>query len=128
MKKILLATILILILSCTTIDKNVDKISVNSSFNKSKAEFLEIIKRNNRNEIDKFFIKGLRNNKILEEIKKYDFNDFLLIISDDIEIYSSRKVKTLLLINNGIDTYYFDVIWKKRKDIWKISSFYEKRD
>ncbi|WP_156285742.1 hypothetical protein [Oceanivirga salmonicida] len=128
MKKIILTTLVMILVSCTTIVENVDKISVNSSFNKSKNEFLKVIKQNKKNDIDKFFIKGLRNNVILEEIKKYDFNDFLLIIPDDIEIVSNRKVKSLLLISTGIDTYYFDVVWKKQNDIWKISSFYEKRD
>ncbi|WP_067143636.1 hypothetical protein [Oceanivirga salmonicida] len=109
MKKIILTTLVMILVSCTTIVENVDKISVNSSFNKSKNEFLKVIKQNKKNDIDKFFIKGLRNNVILKEIKKYDFNDFLLIIPDDIEIVSNRKVKSLLLIRSSFCSSIFSL-------------------
>ncbi len=127
MKKILVSIFITVFISCTTVNKSIDKEYIYSSFIKNKSEFIQLIKQNNKKKIDKFFIKGLRNKIVLNEIKKYDFNNFLLIIPDNmIEILEKNKIKTLLMINNGIDTFYFDVIWKRQNNIWKISTFYEK--
>ncbi len=126
MKKVIVTIFITVLISCTTVNKNIDKFEIYSSFAKTKSEFMEIIEQNNKKKIDKFFIKGLRNRIVLKELKKYDFNNYLIILSDSIEIINADKIKTLFMINNGIDTLYFDVTWKRYNNIWKISSFYEK--
>ncbi|VWL85783.1 hypothetical protein [Oceanivirga miroungae] len=126
MKKYLIGSLIFLIVSCTSVQKFSES-DVVKTFNESKTKLLNVLKLNEKNKIDEFFVYGIRNNIILKEIKKYDIKNINIFIPNkSVRVVTKDKVNSLLLINNSFDTYYFNVVWKKYDDIWKIYSIYEK--
>lgn len=126
MNKYLICAIFCLVASCTSLS-TFDKIDAIKTFKISKNTLLQIIKDDNINKIDDFFVYGIRNNIILREIKKYDIKGIFVVIPEkSVKVISKNKIESLLLLNNSFDTMYFNVIWKKYGNIWKIYSIYEK--
>ena len=127
MKKIIISTILSLC-ACTTIDK-INTSEVSASFEKSKIEFLSTVKTNNKKNIHKFFINSLKNNLILKNIDKIELTDlFIFIPTNEIKINSNKEISTLLILTYGTESAYFDVIWVKVENMWKISNIYERQN
>ena len=127
MKKIIISTILSLC-ACTTIDK-INTSEVSASFEKSKIEFLSTVKTNNKKNIHKFFINSLKNNLILKNIDKIELTGlFIFIPTNEIKINSNKEISTLLILTYGTESAYFDVIWVKVENMWKISNIYERQN
>ncbi|MDK9580113.1 hypothetical protein QQA45_01020 [Sneathia sanguinegens] len=127
MKKIIISTILSLC-ACTTVDK-INTSEVSASFEKSKIEFLSTVKTNNKKNIHKFFINSLKNNLILKNIDKIELTDlFIFIPTNEIKINSNKEISTLLILTYGTESAYFDVIWVKVENMWKISNIYERQN
>lgn len=127
MKKIIISTILSLC-ACTTVDK-INTSEVSASFEKSKIEFLSTVKTNNKKNIHKFFINSLKNNLILKNIDKIELTDlFIFIPTNKIKINSNKEISTLLILTYGTESAYFDVIWVKVENMWKISNIYERQN
>lgn len=127
MKKIIISTILSLC-ACTIVDK-INTSEVSASFEKSKIEFLSIVKTNNKKNIHKFFINSLKNNLILKNIDKIELTDlFIFIPTNEIKINSNKEISTLLILTYGTESAYFDVIWVKVENMWKISNIYERQN
>lgn len=126
MKKYLIYSLFFLLVSCTTVSI-FEKEDAIKTFNESKNRLLQIIKLDEKNKINDFFVYGIRNNKILEEIKKYDLKNILFLVPiKSVEVVSKDKIKSIVMINNSFDTYYFNVVWKKYENTWKIYSIYQK--
>lgn len=132
MKKIIYTIFLVVFIACTANNVTTEKInyeSTYSSFVISTTQFIELAKQNKTEDIDKFFVHTLKNRIILNELKKQDFSNILLFIpKSKINVLSNSKVNSLLVLNYGTTSNYFDVIWIKDNDIWKIYDVYEKQE
>ncbi|WP_068268659.1 hypothetical protein [Caviibacter abscessus] len=130
MKKIIYSIFLIVFMACTANNVTTEKIDYDntySSFVISTNQFIELAKQNKKKDIDKFFVHTLKNRIILNELKKQDFSNILLFIPENkINILSNNKINSLLVINFGTTSNYFDVVWIKDNDIWKIYDVYER--
>lgn len=127
MKKIIISIILILLNSCTSLNKNIDSIEY-SKFLEKKTQLEKINEDENKKEnIDKFFVKGLRNSIILNKIKQIDFSNVLIIIPNEgIKLEKNNTINTLVIINISTTSAYFNAIWVYADNEWKISTIYEK--
>ena len=45
-----------------------------------------------------------------------------LLFSEDIEVVSENRAKSIMLINYELETMYFDIVWVKYNSEWKIES------
>ena len=71
----------------------------------------------------------MKNNLILKNIDKIELTDlFIFIPTNEIKINSNKEISTLLILTYGTESAYFDVIWVKVENMWKISNIYERQN
>ena len=126
MKKIIISTILIIFISCSSATVG-NKENILLNFLKTKKELITVMKNNDKQNIDKFFVKRLKTNIIVNKLKEIDLSRIDLYIPEkEIEIKNSNKIITLVILNRGIISEYFYVNWIDEDGNWKISDIYEK--
>ena len=126
MKKIVISTILIIFISCSSATVG-NKENILLNFLKTKSELITVMKNNDKQNIDKFFVKRLKTNIIVNKLKEIDLSRIELYIPEkEIEIKNSNKIITLVILNRGIISEYFYVNWIDEDGNWKISDIYEK--
>lgn len=127
MKKIIISTILIIFCGCSTIKYN--KNDVYTSFINTKNEFVEVVTKNRKNVIDKFFVNSIKNNIILRNINNINLNDiFIFIPENQIIVEDYDTISTSIVLTQGTNSAYFLVIWKNYDGVWKIYDIYEKQN
>ena len=67
----------------------------------------------------------IRNNIMINELKKYDISRLTLTFSEAIQI-SKNKAQSTMIINYDSTSEYFNVTWQKKDDKWKIGNVEEK--
>jgi len=55
-------------------------------------------------------------------LNNYDLSNVTLLFSEDIEVVSENRAKSIMLINYELETMYFDIVWVKYNSEWKIES------
>ncbi len=132
MKKLFFYIFLVLFISCTANNISTEIIDYDktySSFIISIDKFIELAKQNKKEEIDSFYIHTLENRVIFNEIKKQDLSKILIFIpKNKIEVITNNRVQSLIVVNSGIISSYFDVAWIRDKEGWKISKVYERQE
>ncbi len=132
MKKLFFYIFLVLFISCTANNISTEIIDYDntySSFIISIDKFIELAKQNKKEEIDSFYIHTLENRVIFNEIKKQDLSKILIFIpKNKIEVITNNRVQSLIVVNSGIISSYFDVAWIRDKESWKISKVYERQE
>lgn len=132
MKKLFFYIFLVLFISCTANNISTEIIDYDntySSFIISIDKFIELAKQNKKEEIDSFYIHTLGNRVIFNEIKKQDLSKILIFIpKNKIEVITNNRVQSLIVVNSGIISSYFDVAWIRDKKGWKISKVYERQE
>lgn len=127
MKKIIYLFIFIILISCSTLQKNTEITSVEKEIIIQKIieeqnNLIKNIKENKLNEVKNIFASTLKNNIIKKNFDNIDLSKLLIIFSNEIKIISNMISKSNLLLNYELETYYFDITWKYIDGEWKIFS------
>ena len=132
MKKYLFLPILLIFISCTTV--NVSKTVSRTEIDKVNAEVTNTIDKlkeaaelNKYEELKEFFLPTFKNNIIVKKIQEYDLSGLTFVFSD-VNVVSRNKANSVMVINFATASNYYKITWKKTDDNkWKISNVAEKK-
>lgn len=127
MKKVILYISFLLFFSCSSIQSNRiltvdDKNNIISEIVKVQEYIVLKAKDNNKEEIKKKIVNSFLNNIKFSYLNNYDLSNMTLLFSEDIEVLSENRAKSIMLINYELETMYFDIVWVKYNSEWKIES------
>lgn len=127
MKKVILYISFLLFSSCSSIQSNRiltvdDKNNIVSEIVKVQEYIVLKAKDNNKEEIKKKIVNSFLNNIKFSYLNNYDLSNMTLLFSEDIEVVSENRAKSIMLINYELETMYFDIVWVKYNSEWKIES------
>ena len=127
MKKVILYISFLLFFSCSSIQSNRiltvdDKKNIVSEIVKVQEYIVLKAKDNNKEEIKKKIVNSFLNNIKFSYLNNYDLSNMTLLFSEDIEVVSENRAKSIMLINYELETMYFDIVWVKYNSEWKIES------
>ena len=127
MKKVILYISFLLFFSCSSIQSNRiltvdDKNNIVSEIVKVQEYIVLKAKDNNKEEIKKKIVNSFLNNIKFSYLNNYDLSNMALLFSEDIEVISENRAKSIMLINYELETMYFDIVWVKYNSEWKIES------
>lgn len=127
MKKVILYISFLLFFSCSSIQSNRiltvdDKNNIVSEIVKVQEYIVLKAKDNNKEEIKKKIVNSFLNNIKFSYLNNYDLSNMTLLFSEDIEVISENRAKSIMLINYELETMYFDIVWVKYNSEWKIES------
>ena len=127
MKKVILYISFLLFFSCSSIQSNRiltvdDKNNIVSEIVKVQEYIVLKAKDNNKEEIKKKIVNSFLNNIKFSYLNNYDLSNITLLFSEDIEVLSENRAKSIMLINYELETMYFDIVWVKYNSEWKIES------
>lgn len=127
MKKVILYISFLLFFSCSSIQSNRiltvdDKNNIISEIVKVQEYIVLKAKDNNKEEIKKKTVNSFLNNIKFSYLNNYDLSNMTLLFSEDIEVISENRAKSIMLINYELETMYFDIVWVKYNSEWKIES------
>lgn len=127
MKKVILYISFLLFFSCSTIQSNRiltvnDKNNIVSEIVKVQEYIVLKAKDNNKEEIKKKIINSFLNNIKFSYLNDYDLSTAIVLFSEDIEVVSENRAKSIMMINYELETMYFDIVWVKYNNEWKIES------
>ena len=127
MKKVSLYISFLLFFSCSSIQSNRiltvdDKNNIVSEIVKVQEYIVLKAKDNNKEEIKKKIVNSFLNNIKFSYLNNYDLSNMALLFSEDIEVVSENRAKSIMLINYELETMYFDIVWVKYNSEWKIES------
>lgn len=127
MKKVILYISFLLFFSCSSIQSNRiltvdDKNNIVSEIVKVQEYIVLKAKDNNKEEIKKKIVNSFLNNIKFSYLNNYDLSNMTVLFSEDIEVVSENRAKSIMLINYELETMYFDIVWVKYNSEWKIES------
>ena len=127
MKKVILYISFLLFFSCSSIQSNRiltvdDKNNIVSEIVKVQEYIVLKAKDNNKEEIKKKIVNSFLNNIKFSYLNNYDLSNMTLLFSEDIEVVSENRAKSIMMINYELETMYFDIVWVKYNNEWKIES------
>lgn len=127
MKKVILYISFLLFFSCSSIQSNRiltvdDKNNIVSEIVKVQEYIVLKAKDNDKEEIKKKIVNSFLNNIKFSYLNNYDLSNVTLLFSEDIEVLSENRAKSIMLINYELETMYFDIVWVKYNSEWKIES------
>ena len=127
MKKVIVYISFLLFFSCSSIQSNRiltvdDKNNIVSEIVKVQEYIVLKAKDNNKEEIKKKIVNSFLNNIKFSYLNNYDLSNMTLLFSEDIEVVSENRAKSIMLINYELETMYFDIVWVKYNSEWKIES------
>lgn len=127
MKKVILYISFLLFFSCSSIQSNRiltvdDKNNIVSEIVKVQEYIVLKAKDNNKEEIKKKIVNSFLNNIKFSYLNNYDLSNMALLFSEDIEVVSENRAKSIMMINYELETMYFDIVWVKYNNEWKIES------
>lgn len=127
MKKVILYISFLLFFSCSSIQSNRiltvdDKNNIVSEIVKVQEYIVLKAKDNNKEEIKKKIVNSFLNNIKFSYLNNYDLSNMTLLFSEDIEVVSENRAKSIMFINYELETMYFDIVWVKYNSEWKIES------
>lgn len=127
MKKVIVYISFLLFFSCSSIQSNRiltvdDKNNIISEIVKVQEYIVLKAKDNNKEEIKKKIINSFLNNIKFSYLNDYDLSTAIILFSEDIEVVSENRAKSIMMINYELETMYFDIVWVKYNNEWKIES------
>ncbi len=119
--------ILLIFINCTALNTlpNTDFESEKINIENITLEIKDAASLNKYNKLKEFFLPTFRNNIILNELEKNDISLLTLTFSKAIQI-SKNKAQSTMIINYDSTSEYFNIIWQKKNDQWKIANVEEK--
>ncbi|MBP6102681.1 MAG: hypothetical protein KA448_02450 [Leptotrichiaceae bacterium] len=127
MNKLIFIPILLIFINCTALNTlpNTDFESEKINIENITLEIKDAASLNKYNKLKEFFLPTFRNNIILNELEKNDISLLTLTFSKAIQI-SKNKAQSTMIINYDSTSEYFNIIWQKKNDQWKIANVEEK--
>lgn len=127
MKKVIIYISLLFIFSCSSIQNNEiltdnEKNNVVNQILKTQEYIVLKAKENNKEDIKKKIVNSFLNNVKFSYLNNYNLSNATIAFSYDIEVHSGEKAKSIMLINYELETIYFNIVWVKCNDEWKIES------
>lgn len=125
--KLIFMPILLIFINCTALNTlpNTDFESEKINIENITLEIKDAASLNKYNKLKEFFLPTFRNNIILNELEKNDISLLTLTFSKAIQI-SKNKAQSTMIINYDSTSEYFNIIWQKKNDQWKIANVEEK--
>ena len=125
--KLTFVPILLIFINCTALNTlpNTDFESEKINIENITLEIKDAASLNKYNKLKEFFLPTFRNNIILNELEKNDISLLTLTFSKAIQI-SKNKAQSTMIINYDSTSEYFNIIWQKKNDQWKIANVEEK--
>ena len=125
--KLIFVPILLIFINCTALNTlpNTDFESEKINIENITLEIKDAASLNKYNKLKEFFLPTFRNNIILNELEKNDISLLTLTFSKAIQI-SKNKAQSTMIINYDSTSEYFNIIWQKKNDQWKIANVEEK--
>ena len=125
--KLIFMPILLIFINCTALNTlpNTDFESEKINIENITLEIKDAASLNKYNKLKEFFLPTFRNNIILKELEKNDISLLTLTFSKAIQI-SKNKAQSTMIINYDSTSEYFNIIWQKKNDQWKIANVEEK--
>lgn len=125
--KLIFMPILLIFINCTALNtlSNTDFESEKINIENITLEIKDAASLNKYNKLKEFFLPTFRNNIILNELEKNDISLLTLTFSKAIQI-SKNKAQSTMIINYDSTSEYFNIIWQKKNDQWKIANVEEK--
>ena len=125
--KLIFIPILLIFINCTALNTlpNTDFESEKINIENITLEIKDAASLNKYNKLKEFFLPTFRNNIILNELEKNDISLLTLTFSKAIQI-SKNKAQSTMIINYDSTSEYFNIIWQKKNDQWKIANVEEK--
>ena len=119
--------ILLIFINCTALNTlpNTDFESEKINIENITLEIKDAASLNKYNKLKEFFLPTFRNNIIQNELEKNDISLLTLTFSKAIQI-SKNKAQSTMIINYDSTSEYFNIIWQKKNDQWKIANVEEK--
>ena len=123
MNKLIFVPILLIFINCTALNTlpNTDFESEKINIENITLEIKDAASLNKYNKLKEFFLPTFRNNIILNELEKNDISLLTLTFSKAIQI-SKNKAQSTMIINYDSTSEYFNIIWQKKNDQWKIAN------
>lgn len=133
MKKYLCLFILLIFMSCTSLDASSNKISqietnaINTEIVKVTEDLKEAASSNKYDKLKEIFLPTFKNNIIVKKIQEYDLSKLTFVFSN-VNVVSKNKANSLMVVNYASESIYYKLTWKKTNDnTWKISNVAEKK-
>lgn len=133
MKKYLCLFILLILTSCTTLSPAVNSISqveaseISAEIGKVTEGLKNAASLNEYDKLKEVFLPTFKNNIIVKKLQEYDLSKLTFIFSEP-KVKSNNKATSVMAINYGTESNYFNITWKKMDDgSWKISNVAEKK-
>lgn len=133
MKKYLCLFILLILTSCTTLSPAVNSISqveaseISAEIGKVTEGLKNAASLNEYDKLKEVFLPTFKNNIIVKKLQEYDLSKLTFIFSEP-KVKSNNKATSVMAINYGTESNYFNISWKKMDDgSWKISNVAEKK-
>ena len=133
MKKYLCLFILLIFMSCTSLDASSNKISqietnaINTEIVKVTEDLKEAASSNKYDKLKEIFLPTFKNNIIVKKMQEYDLSGLTFVFSD-VNVVSRNKANSVMVINFATASNYYKITWKKTDDNkWKISNVAEKK-
>ena len=125
--KLIFIPILLIFVNCTALNtvSSKDFESEKVAIKQTISEIKDAVNLNKYSELENFFLPTFRNNIMIKELKKYDISRLTLTFSEAIQT-SKNKAKSIMIINYDSTSEYFNVVWQKKDDKWKIENVEEK--
>ena len=115
MKKYLFLPILLIFMSCTSLNASTTVTETSKISNEITTvieELKEVASLNEYDKLENFFLPTLKNKYVVKQLKQYNLSNLTLVFSE----------------NYGSESNYFKITWKISNDgSWKIADVVEKK-
>lgn len=133
MKKYLCLFILLILISCTSLNLSAGNISkaeirtISKQITKVTEDLKTAASLNEYDKLKEVFLPTFKNNIIVKKIQEYDLSGLTFVFSD-VNVVSKNKANSMMVVNFDTASNYYKITWKKTDDnVWKISNVAEKK-
>ena len=133
MKKYLCLFILLILISCTSLNLSAGNISkaeirtISKQITKVTEDLKTAASLNEYDKLKEVFLPTFKNNIIVKKIQEYDLSGLTFVFSD-VNVVSKNKANSMMVINFATASNYYKLTWKRTDDnLWKISNVAEKK-
>ncbi len=122
--KFIILMSLIFLISCNSLEKKAIEDHEKQNLVLILKDLKEDLENNSTEKLELFFEKNMKNNYILNELKKINFEN--VKINYTAPNFSSKEATNIVALTFDDRTYYYDFVFELTKKGWKIITIKEK--